>query len=91
MNLSQCNNVADLRILARKKLPEPVFHYIDGGADDELTLDRNTRAFDDYELMPTQLSDVSSVRTESTLFGQTIRHPLMLSPTGGSKLFHRDG
>ncbi|MEM6513436.1 MAG: alpha-hydroxy acid oxidase [Pseudomonadota bacterium] len=91
MNLSQCNNVADLRVLAKKKLPEPVFHYMDGGADDELTLDRNTRAFDDYELMPTQLSDVSQVRTESTLFGKTLSHPIMLSPTGGSKLFHKDG
>lgn len=91
MKLTQCNNVADLRVLARNRLPEPVFHYIDGGADDELTLDRNTRAFDDYELMPTQLSDVSSIRTESTLFGRTVSHPLMLSPTGGSKLFHKDG
>ena len=91
MNLSQCNNIADLRILARKKLPEPVFHYTDGGADDELTLDRTTRAFNDYELMPTQLSDVSNVKTASTLFGQPVSHPLMLSPTGGSKLFHKDG
>ncbi len=91
MNLSQCNNIADLRVLASKKLPEPVFHYIDGGADDELTLGRNTRAFNDYELMPTQLSDVSNIKTASTLFGQPVSHPLMLSPTGGSKLFHKEG
>lgn len=91
MSLSACHNIADLRRLARKRLPAPVFHYIDGGADDELTLRRNTAAFDDYELLPAQLSDVSRIDTRSSLFGQTVDWPVMISPTGASKLFHGAG
>ena len=91
MKVSSCHNIAELRTLAARKLPRPVFHYIDGGADDEWTLRRNTAAFDDYELLPSQLSDVSAIDSASTLFGQPIDWPVMISPTGGSKLFHRDG
>lgn len=91
MGLSRCHNIADLRQLARRRLPTPVFHYIDGGADDELTLARNTAAFDDYELLPSQLSNVSTIDTATTLFGQPIDWPVMISPTGGSKLFHAEG
>jgi L-lactate dehydrogenase (cytochrome) len=91
MRISKCNNIADLRLLAKRRLPTPVFHYIDGGADDELTLARNTSAFNDYELLPSQLSDVSSIDTKSTLFGQQIDWPVMISPTGASKLFHGAG
>ncbi len=91
MRISKCNNIADLRRLAKRRLPTPVFHYLDGGADDELTLVRNTNAFDDYELLPTQLSDVSSIDTKSTLFGRQIDWPVMISPTGASKLFHGAG
>lgn len=81
----------DFRRIARRKLPAPVFHYLDGGADDEWTLRRNTKAFDDYEILPAQLSDVSKIDLKSTLFGQPIDWPLMLSPTGASKLFHASG
>jgi L-lactate dehydrogenase (cytochrome) len=91
MRLRHCNNVADFRRLARSRLPGPVFHYIDGGADDELTLVRNTSAFNDYELLPSQLSDVSTVSTASTLFGEPVAWPVMISPTGASKLFHAAG
>ena len=72
-------------------MPVPVFNYIDGGADDEWTLARNTKAFDDYELLPTQLSDVSTVDLRSTLFGQPVDWPVMIAPTGASKLFHSAG
>lgn len=91
MKLADCNNIFDLRRVARRRLPSPVFHYIDGGADDELTLARNTDAFNEYELLPSQLSDVSSIDLKTTLFGQAIDWPVMISPTGASKLFHRDG
>jgi L-lactate dehydrogenase (cytochrome) len=91
MSLGACHNIADLRRLARKRLPAPVFHYIDGGADDELTLRRNTAAFDEYELLPAQLSDVSRIATQSRLFGQVVDWPVMISPTGASKLFHGEG
>ena len=91
MGIKQCNNVMDFRRLAKRNLPAPVFHYLDGGADDEWTLRRNTDAFDDYELLPSQLSDVSSIDLKTTLFGESTDWPVMISPTGASKLFHRDG
>jgi L-lactate dehydrogenase (cytochrome) len=91
MKISDCNNIMDFRRLARRKLPSPVFHYLDGGADDEWTLARNTSAFDDYELLPAQLSDVSDLNLKTTLFGEEIDWPVMLSPTGASKLFHASG
>ena len=91
MGIDDCNNIMDFRPIARRRLPAPVFHYIDGGADDEWTLVRNTEAFNDYELLPSQLSDVSSVDLKTTLFGQAVDWPVMISPTGASKLFHRDG
>ena len=81
----------DFRRIARRKLPLPVFHYLDGGADDEWSLGRNTAAFDDYELLPAQLSDVSNINLKTTLFGQEIDWPVMISPTGASKLFHAGG
>lgn len=91
MQLSKCHNIADLRVRARTQLPAAIFHYIDGGADDEISLRRNTSAFDDYELLPSQLTDVSHIATESTLFGRKISWPVMVSPTGASKLFHGAG
>jgi len=91
MGIKDCNNIMDFRRIARRRLPAPVFHYMDGGADDEWTLGRNTDAFNDYELLPSQLSDVSSIDLKSTLFGQAIDWPVMIAPTGASKLFHGDG
>jgi len=81
----------DFRQLAKRRLPAPVFHYMDGGADDEISLTRNTEAFNDYELMPAQLHDVSTINLRSTLFGEPVDWPVMISPTGASKLFHADG
>jgi L-lactate dehydrogenase (cytochrome) len=91
MKIRDCNNIMDFRRIARKRLPSPVFNYLDGGADDEWTLGRNTSAFDDYELLPAQLSDVSKLNLKSTLFGEEIDWPVMISPTGASKLFHAEG
>ena len=68
MKIKDCNNIMDFRRIARRKLPSPVFHYLDGGADDEWTLGRNTSAFDDYELLPAQLSDVSNIDSEDDTF-----------------------
>ena len=91
MGIESCNNLMDFRRVARRRLPDPAFHYIDGGADDEWTLKRNTEAFDEYELLPSQLADVSNIKTECTLLGQKLAWPLMISPTGANKLFHSDG
>ena len=88
--LERCKNVADLRALAKKRLPAPMFHYIDGGADDELTLGWNTSAFDRFELMPRYLRDIQTIDTSTTLLGQSINVPFFLSPTGMSRLFHHE-
>ena len=90
MKLSDCHNMTDLRKLAKRNLPWPVFNYMDGGADDELTLGWNTTAFNDYELLPTQLSDISNVDLSTTVLGQQIDWPVIISPTGASRLFHHE-
>ena len=91
MGIGNCHKVMDFRQVAKRRLPAPVFHYIDGGADDEWTLRRNTDAFDDYELLPAHLSDVSSIDMASTMFGEAVDWPVMISPTGASRLFHASG
>ncbi len=89
--LERCINIADLRVLARRRLPPMVFDFMDGGADDEISLRRNISAFQDYEFLPSVLVDVSAVKTGTRLFGRDIAMPLMLSPTGMSRLFHHAG
>ena len=86
--LARAYNIADLRSLARRRLPLPIFDYIDGGADDEWTLRRNSRAYSSYEIVPDVLNDVSSIGTGTNLFGQAVDWPLMLSPTGLNRMFH---
>lgn len=90
MKLSDCYNSEDFRRLAKRNLPSPVFNYLDGGADDEVTLRRNTDAFNDYELLPAQLSDVSRIDLQTSILGQRIDWPVILSPTGASRLFHHE-
>ena len=60
-SIKNCNNVKDFRELAKKKLPSPIFHYIDGAADDEITYKRNTDAFDTCDLVPNVLSGVDEI------------------------------
>lgn len=90
-SLARCYSVQDLRFLAWRKLPSPLFHYLDGGADDEVTLRRNTSAFDNYAFLPRTLRDVSAIDTSTTLLGKRIAVPFILSPTGMSRLFHQGG
>lgn len=86
--LGRAFSIADLRIAARRRLPRPIFDYIDGGADDERALANNRSAFGRYEIVPDVLNDVSTILTGSTLFGQTVSWPLMLAPTGLTRMFH---
>jgi L-lactate dehydrogenase (cytochrome) len=86
--LKKCKNIADLRHRAFRKLPSPMFHYIDGGADDEWTLRRNSEAFNDYELQPHYLNDISRIDLGTRLLGCELKLPFFLSPTGMSRLFH---
>ena len=72
MNLSDCHNVEDFRKLAKKKLPSPIFHYIDGGSDDETTLKRNTESFLKCDLVPNILAGVGEPDLSTTVFGQKI-------------------
>ncbi|MBM4186291.1 MAG: alpha-hydroxy-acid oxidizing protein [Gemmatimonadetes bacterium] len=90
MALNRCFNVAQLRREAERRLPAPMFHYIDGGADDEWTMRRNTSAFDEYEFLPNYLRDISSIDTATTILGRKVASPLFLAPTGMSRLFHHE-
>ena len=90
-NLSKCNNINDFRKLAKSKLPFPIFHYIDGGADDETTLFRNTKSFEDCDLVPNVLRGVEEIDLSIKLFGKKIDLPFFLSPTALQRLFHYEG
>ena len=91
MRLRDCHNVEDFRTLARKRLPGPVYHYIDGAADDEATKARNTAAFDDCDLVPRVLAGVETIDMSTTVMGRKIAMPLFLSPTALQRLFHWQG
>lgn len=89
--LKNCHNVHDLRLLAKQRLPGPIFHYIDGAADDEVTYRRNTEAFEDCDLVPNVLAGVADVDLSVTVMGQRLALPIFCSPTALQRLFHRDG
>jgi len=89
--LAGCYSLNDLRRVARRRLPKMVYDYLDGGAEDEVTLQRNCTAFANYELLPRILVDVSEVSLATTVLGQPIDFPVILSPTGLSRLFHHRG
>jgi L-lactate dehydrogenase (cytochrome) len=91
MRLADCHNIDDFRSLARKRLPGPVFHYIDGAADDEVTRRRNTAAFDECDLVPNVLAGVAEIDTRVTVMGREIAMPLFLSPTALQRVFHWRG
>ena len=91
MRIDQCNNVKDFRSLARRRLPGPIFHYIDGAADDEVTYRRNTEAYEHCDLVPNVLAGVENIDTSTTVMGQKLVMPLFCSPTALQRLFHHDG
>jgi len=91
VKLTDCYNFEDFRKLAKKKLPSPIFHYIDGGADDEKTLRRNTESFDDCDLIPNVLASVGKPDLSITLFGKKIEMPIFLSPAAMQRLYHHEG
>lgn len=91
MRLKDCHNTARLRELARRRLPGPIFHYIDGAADDEVTYRRNTKAFEECDLVPNILAGVENIDMSTTVMGQKLDMPLFLSPTALQRLFHHDG
>jgi L-lactate dehydrogenase (cytochrome) len=88
VGLRRCYNVRDVRKAAALSLPKPVFDYLDGGAEDEVTLRRNTSAFSDYEFIPGVLRVTKDLFVERQLMGRTLKWPLVLSPTGLTRIFH---
>jgi L-lactate dehydrogenase (cytochrome) len=91
MRLQDCHNFHDFRRLARRRVPGPIFDYIDGGADDEVTLRRNTAGFEQCDLVPNVLRGVASVDMSVTVMGQKLAMPVYCSPTALQRLFHHDG
>ena len=91
MSIKDCYNIEDFKKLAKKNLPAPIFHYIDGGADDETTLKRNTESFSKCDLIPNILASVGEPDLSTNVLGHKINMPLFLSPTAMQRLYHHDG
>src|SRR5215472_6168871 len=91
MSLDQCYNFHDFRRLAKRRLPGPIFNYIDGAAEDETTYRRNTEAFESCDLVPSVLRGVENVDLSVTVMGCKLALPVYCSPTALQRLFHHDG
>lgn len=91
MGIQHCHSFNDFRQLAKKRLPAPLFHYIDGGAEDEWTLKRNTEAFEQVALVPNALADLTGLDISTTVLGRKLSMPLFCAPTGMTRLFHPEG
>ena len=90
-SINNCHNFNDFRNLAKSRLPSPIFHYIDGAADDEVTYRRNTEAYDQCDLVPNVLTGVEKVDMSTTVMGQKLDLPIYCAPTALQRLFHPDG
>ena len=91
MRLKDCHSFNDFRELARRRLPSPIFHYIDGAADDETTYDRNTKSFEECDLIPNVLRGVENIDMSVTVMGQKLDMPIYCSPTALQRVFHHSG
>ncbi|TIM23956.1 MAG: alpha-hydroxy-acid oxidizing protein [Mesorhizobium sp.] len=91
MRLSDCHNFSDFRLMAQQRLPGPIFNYIDGAADDEVTYRRNAASFETCDLVPNVLRGVSEVDMSVTVMGQKLAMPFYCSPTALQRLFHHQG
>lgn len=89
--LGTAASVEDLRRMARRRLPAGVFDYIDGGAEDERSLAANVAGFAQLEFKPRVLRDVAKIDTGTTLMGRPAPLPLVLSPTGFTRIAHSQG
>lgn len=89
--LASAASVHDLRLIAQRRLPGGVFDYIDGGAEDERTLRANVEAFADVGFRPRVLRNVTSVDVSSRILGTPVSFPLVLAPTGFTRMAHPAG
>jgi len=85
--LKNCHNINHFRALAKSKLPSPIFHYLDGGSDDKITLKKNSQSFNSYDLIPNVLTGIDSVDTSTTILDKKIKLPLFLSPVAMQQLY----
>ncbi len=90
MKIDQAVNVDDVRKMAKQRLPRLLFDFIEGGTDDELCLERNRQAFQQHQLIPRYLVDVSVIDRSTVLFGRKYERPFGISPTGMAGVFRRD-
>jgi (S)-mandelate dehydrogenase len=90
MNPARAHSIADLRRMARRRLPRILFDWVDGGTDDEHCLRRNERQFDPYRLIPRYLMHVDKIDTRVELFGQTHAQLFGIGPTGYAGLLRPD-
>src|SRR6201991_2003924 len=91
MRLSDCHNFHDFRKLAKQRLPGPIFDYIDGAADDEVRLRRNSASFESCDLVPNVLRGVRDIDMSVRVMGQKLAMPVYCSPTALQRLFHHTG
>jgi L-lactate dehydrogenase (cytochrome) len=91
VNSSRVVNIADLRLLAKRRLPRVVFDYIDGGADAEVTLRENCRIFDDVMFRPKNAVAIPNIDLRTTVLGKELALPFILAPVGSSRMFYPRG
>jgi L-lactate dehydrogenase (cytochrome) len=89
--LGACFDVTDLRRAARRRIPRPVFDYVDGAADEEISVAANVAAFRAWRFLPRVLAGVAAADTSAPLFGETLPVPFLLGPAGYTRMMHPDG
>src|SRR5438105_14618851 len=91
LSASRVVNIADLRSMAERRVPKSVFDYLDGGAEAEVTLRENCRAFEDVTFRPRHAVAVPDCDLRTRVLGFDISFPALLAPVGYSRLMHPDG
>jgi L-lactate dehydrogenase (cytochrome) len=89
--LAACYDVFDLRLAAKRRIPRPVFDYVDGAADEEIAVAANTAAFRSWRFLPRVLAGVAAADTSAPVLGTTLPVPLLLGPAGYTRMLHPDG
>jgi (S)-mandelate dehydrogenase len=90
-DLARALNIADLRAVARRRVPHFVFEYVEGGAEDEASLRCNRTSFEALRLVPQTLVDTSSRHLRTEILGRPAAAPLVIGPTGLNGMLHADG
>jgi L-lactate dehydrogenase (cytochrome) len=89
--LGACYDIGDLRLAARRRIPRPVFDYVDGAADEEIAATANVTAFRSWRFLPRVLAGVGAADTAASVLGASLPVPLLLAPTGYTRMMHPDG